>query len=83
MHRKIKNQGNIYRIRLKETLNPAITDWLDNVTILPQEGGETLLTGEFPDQPSLRGFLDQLWNSNFTVLSVEKINNEKELADKP
>ena len=83
MRRMIRNRGNTYRIQLKGTLNPTITDWLGDITILPKENGETLLIGEFPDQPSLRGFLDQLWNFNFTVLSVEKINNENGLVDEP
>ena len=83
MPRKSRNQGNTYQIRLKGTLNPAMTDWLGDVTILLQQNGETLLVSEFPDQPALRGFLDQLWNFNFTVLSVKKINNENDLADKP
>ena len=48
----------------------SIADWLGDVVIVPQENGETLLIGRFADQSALRGFLDQLWNLNFTVLSV-------------
>jgi predicted hydrocarbon binding protein len=28
-----------------------------------------------PDQRALRGFLTQLWNPNFTMVSVEEIGN--------
>ena len=52
-------------------------DWLNNLTILPQVNGETLLIGTFTDQPALRGFLDQLWNLNVTVITVERIEDEK------
>ena len=83
MHRKRNCQAYTYRIKLKGALNPSITDWLGDISIIPQGNGETLLIGEFPDQPVLRGFLDNLWNFNFTVLSVEKINNEKDKGDDP
>jgi hypothetical protein len=65
-----------YRIRVKETLDRSFFDWLDNLSLTPQENGETLLVGNFPDQPALRGFLDQLWNLNITVITVERIENE-------
>lgn len=67
---------NTYRIRVKETLDDHFADWLDGLVILPQENGETLLVNSFPDQPALRGFLDQLWNLNITVITVERIDHE-------
>jgi hypothetical protein len=71
------HQSKKYRIRVTETLDRQFTDWLGNLTIIPQANGETLLVGNFPDQPALRGFLDQLWNLNITVITVERIENEK------
>jgi hypothetical protein len=70
------HKSNKYRIRVTETLDRQFTDWLGNLTIFPQENGETLLVGTFSDQPALRGFLDQLWNLNITVITVERIENE-------
>ena len=70
------HQSNYYRIRVTETFDRQFTDWLGNLTIIPQENGETLLEGSFSDQPALRGFLDQLWNLNITVISIERIENE-------
>jgi hypothetical protein len=67
----------IYRIRIKETLDQQFADWLDEMEVLPQENGETLLVSSFPDQSALRGFLDQLWNLNITVITVERINDER------
>lgn len=65
-----------YRITIKETLlNPGAV-WLDGISVTPQANGETQLTGTFADQPALRGLLDQLWNLNYTVLSLERIENE-------
>ena len=68
-------QGNMYRIKVRETLDPAKTEWFGGLTVTLLEDGGTLLTGTFPDQSALRGFLDQLWNLNFTMVSVEKVGN--------
>ncbi len=71
------NQTSTYHIRVKETLDRHFASWLDDLDILPQENGETLLVSTFQDQPALRGFLDELWNLNITVISVERIDNER------
>jgi hypothetical protein len=76
MDQKDANQSSTYRIRVKETLDRHLTDWIGHLTLIPQENGETLLVGSFVDQPALRGFLDQLWNLNITVITVERIENE-------
>ncbi len=65
-----------YKITIKETLDHRFSDWLDDMEILPQDNDETLLVGTFPDQSALRGFLDQLWNLNITVITVEREKNE-------
>ena len=76
MEQQIINPGNTYHIRLKEALDRSTIDWFGEISITPQENGETLLAGQFADQPALRGFMDQLWNLNFTVLYLERIENE-------
>lgn len=68
---------NTYQIRVAGTLVRSIADCFSDITITPQENGETLFTGQFADQPALRGFLEQLWNLNFTLLALERIENEK------
>ncbi len=75
------NQGNplpanTYRIRIKGVLDHTVADWFGDMIITSQANGQTLLVAQFADQPALRGFLDQLWNLNFTVLSLERIENE-------
>jgi len=69
-------QPDKYHILVKETLDRSFADWYDNLSITPCENGETLLIGSFVDQPALRGFLEQLWNLNITVINVERIENE-------
>ncbi len=72
---KIKKteHGVTYRIKIKEDLDPGVTEWFGGLTVTFGEDGGTLLVGSFPDQSALRGFLDQLWNLNFTVLSVDQV----------
>lgn len=65
--------GTTYRIRVKGILNPSLVGWLTNITMKPLEPDETELFGSFVDQSALRGFLDQLWNLNITILSVEDV----------
>jgi hypothetical protein len=72
-----------YQIRLEEALLHPIAAWFGDITIIPQENGETLLIGQFADQSALRGFLDQVWNLNFTVVSLERIENEKHQNSDP
>lgn len=76
MDQKTTNLGFTYHIRIKETLDRSRVNWFGNVSVMQQENGETLLTGKFADQPALRGLIDQLWNLNFTVLYLERIENE-------
>lgn len=76
MGQNISGQSDKYRIRVKETLDHHFSDWLEYLVLLPQENGETLLIGTFTDQSALRGFLDQLWNLNITVITVERIEDE-------
>lgn len=76
MDQKTASRGNLYRIRLKETLHRSAIDWFGDVTVTHQENGETLLLGRFADQSALRGFMDRLWNLNLTILYLERIENE-------
>ena len=78
MDGKRLDHKNTYHIRIKGVLKPSLVNWLENITVTPQEHGETLLVGRFADQAALRGLLDQLWNLNFTLVSVERIEPQGE-----
>lgn len=71
MGSKESQQGRTCWIAIQETLPPGAMDWFGSLEVIPLEEGGTLLIGSFSDQAALRGFLDQLWNLNFTVLSVD------------
>jgi hypothetical protein len=66
----------VYRIVLKESLDRDLINCYGDFTVTPQSKGETVVIGKFTDQPALRGFLEQLWNLNITVITVERIGNE-------
>lgn len=66
-----------YRIRVAGTLIRSIADWFSDITIISQENDETLFCGQFADQAALRGFLEQLWNLNFSILYLERIEDER------
>ena len=76
MESKQINQTNTYCIRVKERLDRQITDCFSELVLTPLDDGKTLLVGPFVDQAALRGLLNQLWNLNITVLSVDKIEND-------
>ena len=64
--------GWIYHIRIKGALNPESFVWIEDAKMIDQENHETLLAVRIADQPALRGIVDQLWNLNFTILSIKK-----------
>jgi hypothetical protein len=74
---KKANMESTYRIKIQGLIGSSFADWFGKITVIPQENNETLLIGQFADQAALRGMLDQLWNLNFTVLSMERIGNER------
>ncbi len=76
MDRKGACQLNVYRIKVKESLDRSIANLIGEISIEPQENGETLMIGAFLDQPALRGFLNQLLNLNYTILSVTRMEDE-------
>jgi hypothetical protein len=65
-----------YRIVLKESLDQDLINCYGDYNVITQSKGETVVIGKFTDQPALRGFLEQLWNLNITIITVERIDNE-------
>ncbi len=61
-----------YEIRIKGHLNPDWADWLDGMEMRPLENGETVLSGDLPDQAALMGVLEILNRLNLAILSVQR-----------
>ena len=71
MENEPNKKGCIYHIRIRGVLNPELIGWEDEARVIEQENNETLLAVRIADQSALRGIMDQLWNLNFNILSVE------------
>jgi hypothetical protein len=71
-----QKSGNLYKIVIKEPIDPCWSDWLNNTTITRTDKGETSLIGRMPDQTALYGVLDTLRDLNLTLLSVQRLHDE-------
>ncbi|MCP4362524.1 MAG: hypothetical protein GY796_31345 [Chloroflexi bacterium] len=72
--------SHIYRIRIEGHLDLSWANWFDELTLVLQEDGTTLLTGSVEDQPALHGLLTKIHNLGLPLLLVEQIeikNNSK------
>jgi hypothetical protein len=76
MEPKASNTQNTYRILVEETNDQQIIEWFGNLTLSPQENGETFVDISFNNEPVSRGFQDKLWNCSIPGLSIECIENE-------
>lgn len=59
-------------IRIKGTLKPDWSDWLEGLTVSIQANGETLLHGQISDQASLLGLLNRMHGLNLQLLSFSQ-----------
>ena len=59
------------RIRIKEHLDPSWQQWLDNLEVVHEVKGTTLLIGLLPDQAALYGVLLTIRRLGLSLLSVE------------
>jgi len=77
----------VYRIRVSGRMDPKWSDYLQGMTLtVIEEPGREILTeisGLLPDQAALMGVIDQLYNRNIPLLSVECVSYglEKTAAD--
>lgn len=65
----------VYQITVQGALDPEWAMWLHGLTLTSAEvDGQsvTTLSGPVADQAALRGILNQLWDLNLTVISVER-----------
>lgn len=70
----------IYEIRIQGYLDPSWSDWLEEMTITPEDNYETLICGPVPDQAALHGILNRIRDMNLKLLSVT-IKKERSLPE--
>ena len=68
----------IYQIRVKGHLEPHWSEWFDDLTIIPEANGETLITGPVPDQPALHGLLKKIRDLGLPLLLVMQLEEPEQ-----
>ncbi len=65
-----------YKIRLRGALDLEQAAWFPELTHAEDDDGNTLLTGELPDQAALLGVLFRAHNLNLKILCVKLKTNK-------
>ena len=71
------SQPMVYQIRLKGHLGDQWTGWFEDMTIILDENGETLLTGPVVDQAALFGLLKKLRDVGIPLVSINRLESGK------
>ncbi len=64
------SQPVVYQIRIKGHLGHQWTAWFEDLTIVLEEGGDTLLIGPVIDQAALHGLLKKVRDLGMPLVSV-------------
>ncbi len=64
------------KVRVKGRIEQEWADWFEDLTITVLPSGDTLLSGDLPDQAALYGLLARLRDLRFELRSVEGCENE-------
>ncbi len=59
------------KVRVKGRIEQEWADWFEDLTITLLPSGDTLLSGDLPDQAALYGVLARLRDLRFDLRSVE------------
>jgi hypothetical protein len=70
----VADEQSVYHIRVKGILDEKWSNWFDDLTIVPQANGETLLTGPVRDQAALHGLLAKVRDLGLPLLSVKQVD---------
>lgn len=72
--------ASLYKIRVEGILDTGWADWLSGFKIKVEENDDgkhfTIFTGQISDQAALRGLLNRMWDMNFSLVSVNKLNQK-------
>ena len=68
----------VYQIFVKGHLDSEWSDWFDGLTITLVSSGETILSGPVIDQTALHGVLIKIRDLGLPLLSLTRIEPERE-----
>jgi hypothetical protein len=63
-------QPMVYQIRVKGHLDSHWTNWFEGMSIIPEDNGNTLLTGQVIDQAALYGLLKKVRDLGLPLISI-------------
>ncbi|MEO8395352.1 MAG: hypothetical protein ABI700_20320 [Chloroflexota bacterium] len=69
-------------VRIKGNLKQDWSDWFEALMISNQPDGETILSGELPDQSALLGLLNRIHGLNLELLSFSQSDNFPQISSK-
>ena len=61
-----------YELRVDGVLDGRWSEWFEGMEV-SNDGGETVLTGTLPDQPTLHGVLEKVRNLGLSVITVRRL----------
>ena len=67
------SQSSYYAIRIKGLLDTH-WEWLEGLSVIHLDAGDTLLTGPIIDQAALHGLIARIRDLNLTLLSMNQID---------
>jgi hypothetical protein len=75
-----RNDPIVYQIRVRGVLGSEWSDWFDQMSISPQDDGDTVLSGPVRDQSALHGILTKIRDLGLPLLSLSRTEptSEKE-----
>ena len=81
-HKK-RDEGRPYQIKILGEIEGMRNAWFTEIGFVPtmEKAEMTTLTGMIKDQAHLRGILNRIWDLNFTVVLVKRVDKTGETND--
>lgn len=70
----VQDELAIYQIRVTGEIDPCWSEWFNDMNVVPQRNGETVLVGLVRDQAALHRLLDRIRDIGLPLLSVNRID---------
>jgi hypothetical protein len=87
MSGKRKVAPSVYRIELQGSLDEDWSDWFAGMSVAVERADDgspvTCLTGMVADQSALRGLLSKIWDMGLTLLSVVRVESDRQIRTEP
>ncbi len=68
-----QDQTAIYQFKVEGQLNPTWSEWFEELILLHEASGNTILTGPIADQAALHGVLIKIRDLGLILISVKRL----------